>query len=183
VRQRYEEKRRVMVVVSEGAVDKDGNILYEDKSNIDAFGHKKLGGCAQVVAARLKDALGKELKTRNFNAVIPGYLCRCGAPIPLDRDNAIALGKEAVKALDEGADGMMACLQRRGDEIVPTLVAFDALPQKPDGTLVPRRLDGRFYDPEAMWATPAGLEYLKPILGAMPEEPSAPILEVKKISP
>jgi len=182
VLERYRERSEVVIAISEGAVGTDGKVLFEDEENVDQFGHKKLGGCAQVVARKLKDALQDELGTRNFNAVIPGYLCRCGAPTAVDRDNAIAIGREAVKRIHEGADGLMSCLMRKGDELIPASVRFDVLPHDEDGALVPRALDSRFYDAESMSITPAGIEYLKPILGPMPAETEVPRLDVKRVS-
>ncbi|NNJ72012.1 MAG: 6-phosphofructokinase, partial [Enterobacterales bacterium] len=45
------------IVVSEGAAYKDGTFLA-DSGNVDAFGHKQLGGVAPVVANMVKEAYG-----------------------------------------------------------------------------------------------------------------------------
>ncbi|NOZ23421.1 MAG: hypothetical protein GXP25_20290 [Planctomycetes bacterium] len=182
VLERYEQNKEVIIAMSEGAVGPDGKILHEDEANVDAFGHKKLGGVAEFVAQHLKDALAEKLQTRNFNAVIPSYLWRCGAPSAVDRDNAIALGKKAVEDLDQGAGGRMACLVRKGDDLVATSVAFDTLPRKENGSLVPRKMDARFFDPEKMCITDAGVKYFEPILGPMPEARRPAKLDTKKIT-
>ncbi|MEW6354857.1 MAG: 6-phosphofructokinase [Planctomycetota bacterium] len=182
VLERYERSKEVVIAVSEGAVGPDGKILHEDESNVDAFGHKKLGGVAEFVAQRLKDSLGDKLKTRNFNAVIPSYLWRCGAPSAVDRDNAIALGKKAVEDIDEGASDRMACLVRKGDKLVATSVPFDTLPKKPDGSLVPRKMDKRFFDPKKFCITKAGIKYFEPILGPMPDPRRPAVLDIQKIA-
>jgi len=180
--ERYAAQKEVIIALSEGAIGPDGKVLYEDDANVDAFGHKKLGGCAEFVAQWLKDALGEKLQTRNFNSVIPSYLWRCGAPTATDRDNAIALGRKAVEELDHGADARMACLIRKGDELIASAVDFDVLPRNENGSLVPRKMDKRFYDEEKMCITTAGIRYLEPILGPMADPVRPAALSVKKVA-
>ena len=182
VLEHYERSKEVVIAVSEGAVGPDGKVLAEDDSNVDAFGHKKLGGCAEIVAKRLKDSLQDKLKTRNFNTVIPSYLWRCGSPTPTDRDNAIALGQKAVEELHEGAKARLACLVRKGDALVAASAPFSAIPRDADGHLVPRRLDKRFYDPTTMSITPAGVKYFEPILGPMPTARRPAPLDIKRVA-
>jgi len=174
VAKRYAEQKHVVVVVAEGAKYPDGTIISEDTTNLDAFGHAKLGGCADVIARRLKADLGSELKTRNFNAVIPSYLFRCGAPTPLDQRLGIKLGQKALQILLRGKSGVMASVKRTDDTLRVVAVKAKELPRDAEGNIVPKRLDLRFYDKENFCITPEGIEYFKPILGALvpPAEPA-----------
>lgn len=168
VARRYAEQKHVLVVVAEGALYPDGSVISADTTNVDAFGHAKLGGCADVIARRLKADLGGELKTRNFNAVIPSYLFRCGAPTALDKKIGIKLGRKAVQVLARGKSGKMASVKRTGDTLRVVTVDARGLPRDDEGNIVPKRLDSRLYDSENMCVTSDGVEYFKPILGKLP---------------
>ena len=95
LRKTMDDYDNVNIFISEGAgletIVKEMEAAGEEVPR-DAFGHAKLGGCAAVLASWQKRDLGKELNTRNFNAVIPSYLYRSGKPTQVDRDNAIRLG-------------------------------------------------------------------------------------------
>ena len=173
----YRRQKHVVAVVAEGATYEDGQPIYLDQSNVDAFGHAKAGGCCHALAQRLKSDLGETLGTRNFNAVIPSYLFRCGSPAPVDGDLAVQLGGLAVDMLAQGQVDAMACVARRGDRLTVQPQVFDALPRRPDGTIIPRRVDPRFYDAQRFAVTEAGLEYLRPILGPRPPVKAIPTLE------
>jgi len=168
VARKYAEQSHVLVVVAEGAVYTDGTVISEDTTNVDAFGHAKLGGCADVIARRLKADLGGQLKTRNFNAVIPSYLFRCGAPTALDKRIGTKLGRKAVRLLLGGKSGKMASVRRTGDTLRVVTMDVRALPRDSKGNIVPKRLDLRLYDAENLRITSEGIEYFKPILGEMP---------------
>jgi 6-phosphofructokinase 1 len=66
-----------VVVVSEGARDRGGRFLA-DAGTTDAFGHKQLGGVAQVVAQLVRDELGFK-----FHYAIADYLQRSARHISL----------------------------------------------------------------------------------------------------
>lgn len=106
VSERYGAQGHVIIVVSEGARWKDGSSLSADECEKDAFGHPRFKGAAEVLAKRLKADLKDNFDTRNVNAVNPSYLYRCGRACELDSTWAARLGREAVRVLLEGADGL-----------------------------------------------------------------------------
>jgi len=56
---RYAQQGYARVVVAEGVNYKGSyNPISQDESNVDDYGHYKLGGAAQVLAARVKKELG-----------------------------------------------------------------------------------------------------------------------------
>jgi len=179
VARKYLEQGHVLVVVAEGAVYTDGAVISQDVTNVDAFGHAKPGGCAEVIARRLKADLGGELKTRNFNAVIPSYLYRCGTPTPLDKKVGSKLGRKAVQLLLQGKTRKMASVRRTGDTLRIVTVNVRALPRDGKGNIVPKRLDLRLYDKENLTISPAGIEYFRAILGEMPEPSQPPTLQTR----
>lgn len=87
-----------VVLVSEGAqMDGDEGMHYEGTTT-DQYGHKKLGGIGDKVAARLKEVSAKYNNGRRVNVVNQrlGYLVRCGAPDALDSIVPMAFGNLAL---------------------------------------------------------------------------------------
>ena len=112
VKKKAEEKNgQVMVCVSEGIHDKDGNYISELYASgaKDSFGHTQLGGLASVLANVLKEKLGIKVRPIEFS-----LMQRCGAHIAskTDIEEAFNAGSEAVKAAVRGETDKMVCFKR-----------------------------------------------------------------------
>jgi 6-phosphofructokinase 1 len=165
VAKRYIGQKNVVIAIAEGAKYKDGALIASDPSYLDAFGHAKPGGCSEVIAKKLKSDLAKELKTSNFNHVIPSYLLRSGSPIELDKNFALKLGQLAIESVIAESQKQVACVIRSGEKLEPRLLDIeDVLGFDGSGNVIPRGLDLRFYNPEDYQITEAGTEYFKPIM-------------------
>ena len=66
----------------------------------------QLGGVGAKVAARIAELTGKETRT-----VVLGHLLRGGSPTALDRLLGLRFGAAAVRAIEEGQNGIMVGLQ------------------------------------------------------------------------
>ncbi len=99
--------RGLLVTVSEGIRGLDGKPLA-DTGIVDGFGHVIPGGTAQHVTDAIIQKLG--LKSR---AEKPGLLGRAAMPYvsPVDREEAYAVGRAAVKAALAGKSGYMVSIQ------------------------------------------------------------------------
>ena len=98
-----------IVVVAEGARPRPGT-LDVDEPPVDAYGHKRLGGIANVIAAEVEARTGLETRV-----TILGHVQRGGSPSAPDRLLATRFGVAAIDAVHEGAFGQMVAL--RGDAI------------------------------------------------------------------
>ena len=100
-----------VIVVSEGARYRDGRFLA-DAGTTDAFGHKQLGGVAQVVAQLVRDELGFK-----FHYAIADYLQRSARHIAsaTDAKQAYAVGKSAVELALAGHNSIMTTIVRKSD--------------------------------------------------------------------
>ncbi len=103
-----------IVVVSEGAVPadhegEDGMVLQAGGK--DAFGHVRLGGIGERLAAEIERRTGQEAR-----AVVLGHVQRGGTPTAFDRWLATRFGLHAVQAVHDGDFGVMTAL--RGTDIV-----------------------------------------------------------------
>lgn len=179
--ERYRERKHLIVVIAEGARNPEGKPLSES-GIIDAFGHRRLGGCSEWLAAQLKTALAKErnlLSESGISHVIPSYLQRCGSPSSVDREMAIDLGRQAVRVTAEGKDGLVACPILSDSKIVAAVLTVDeVLPRDADGTVIPRTVDPRLYDGANFAITSTGIAYFEKFLGPIPPPYTLPVLEV-----
>lgn len=124
VKKLIDEKRSVVIAVSEGIKDAEGKYLFELADHIefvDAFGHKQLQGTAQFLADKLAGALG--IKTR---AIELSTLQRCAAHMTsrVDITEAFQVGGAAVKVAFEGETGKVIVLKRISDD--PYICITDA---------------------------------------------------------
>ena len=99
-----------IVVVAEGAQPKEGSLTLAD-AEVDAFGHVRLGGIANVLATEIEARTGYETRV-----TILGHIQRGGTPTAYDRVLATRFGIAAIDAVHDGAFGQMVAL--RADEIV-----------------------------------------------------------------
>jgi ATP-dependent phosphofructokinase / diphosphate-dependent phosphofructokinase len=99
-----------IVVVAEGAVPKDGDVVSEH-AGTDAFGHVRLGGIAVALEKAIEERTGFESRM-----TILGHVQRGGTPCAYDRVLGTRFGVAAINAATEGDYGKMVAL--RGTEIV-----------------------------------------------------------------
>jgi ATP-dependent phosphofructokinase / diphosphate-dependent phosphofructokinase len=112
--------RYSVVLVSEGAMFEGGEMIFESAEK-DAYGHMKLGGIGEVVAAKLRDLSPKYNDGRRVNAVNQklGYLVRGGDPDAIDSIVPMAYGNLALDLIIEGIHGRLVVLKNGRYDNVP----------------------------------------------------------------
>jgi ATP-dependent phosphofructokinase / diphosphate-dependent phosphofructokinase len=125
VESRFRTNYAPIIVVAEGALPADGDLITQD-SSLDAFGHVRLSGIGQWLADAIEDRTGHEARV-----TVLGHVQRGGTPTAFDRVLATRLGLAAVDAVAEGAWGVMVALH--GTEIarVPVSEAVGTLKTVP----------------------------------------------------
>lgn len=111
VQKRFESKFAPILVVSEGAVPRDGSGMTLQSGEVDAFGHVRLGGIGDRLANEIEERTGAEAR-----AVVLGHVQRGGTPTAFDRWLATRFGLQAIGAVADGEFGVMVAL--RGKDIV-----------------------------------------------------------------
>ncbi len=101
-----------MVLVSEGAMFEGGEMVFEDRTT-DAYGHAKLGGIGDLVAARLKELTPKFNRGKSINILNQklGYLVRCGDPDAIDAIVPMAYGNLALDLIRKRTHGRLVALK------------------------------------------------------------------------
>ncbi len=119
-RNRHPSKYAV-VLVSEGArMTGHEEMIFEGEER-DQYGHRKLGGIGDIVAARLKELSPKFNRGRQINVVNQrlGYLVRCGDPDALDSIVPMAFGNLALDLVLAGTSGCLVSLRNGCYDSVP----------------------------------------------------------------
>ncbi len=151
-------RQNIVIAVSEGIKDKDGNYISATSGTVDAFGHKQLCGAGKTLENHLKATLGCKVRSVELNV-----LQRAAAHIAskTDIDESIAIGKEAARLGAAGKTAEMVCYKRVGNapyvcEVIS--YAIEAIANKEQ--TIPRE-----------WINEAGndvcaplLDYLRPLI-------------------
>ncbi|MFI5791942.1 6-phosphofructokinase [Streptomyces sp. NPDC051677] len=115
VTSRFRASYAPIVVVAEGAMPRDGDVVLKDGS-LDSFGHVRLSGVGEWLAKEIERRTGNEART-----TVLGHVQRGGTPSAFDRWLATRFGLHAVDAVHEGDFGKMVAL--RGTDIVRVPIA------------------------------------------------------------
>ena len=101
-----------VVLVSEGAMFEGGEMVFKNGTK-DAYGHAKLGGIGNLVAARLKDTSPKYNNGQPINVINQklGYLVRGGDPDAIDSIVPMAYGNLALDLLLKKIHGRLVVLK------------------------------------------------------------------------
>jgi len=113
--------RYAVVLVSEGArLTTQGGMSFEGEET-DMFGHRKLGGIGDQVAAALKEYSGKYNNGRRIDVVSQrlGYLVRSGDPDALDSIVPMAFGNLALDLVLKNQFGRLVSIHRGFYDSVP----------------------------------------------------------------
>lgn len=109
-------KSSVVIAVSEGIKTKEGKFVCElenDNKKIDAFGHKQLSGCAVTLANIISKNMDYKTRAIEFST-----LQRAASHISslTDINEALRVGEEAVKAMNDGNTAVMIVMKRNKDK-------------------------------------------------------------------
>jgi ATP-dependent phosphofructokinase / diphosphate-dependent phosphofructokinase len=115
VQHRFQTRYAPIVVVAEGARPADNDLALSDE-RLDSFGHVRLGGIGQQLAAEIEKRTGKEAR-----CTVLGHIQRGGTPTAFDRVLASRFGIHAIDAVHDGEFGVMVAL--RGTQIARVPIA------------------------------------------------------------
>ncbi len=123
-------RQYAIVVVSEGAAFKEGQFAKQEEQ-LDAFGHVRLGGIGNMLAAEIEKRTKFETRV-----TVLGHIQRGGAPSTFDRVLGTRFGVKAMEMALGGKFGNMVCLA--GNEV--KYAPLDA------GVGVLKTVDKKFFD-------------------------------------
>ncbi len=101
------------VMVSEGATFEGMDKMVYSGTEVDAYGHAKLGGIGELVSERIKEFTPKYNKGKTINIINQklGYLVRGGEPDAIDSIVPMAFGNLALDLILKGVHGRLVVLK------------------------------------------------------------------------
>ncbi len=167
VKAAYEKYGRCIIAASEGIVDPDGNPIVTQLigGEKDSHGNVQLSG-----TGALGDLLGawvkNELNIKRVRADTFGYLQRSflGCVSEVDQSEAREVGEKAAQyAIWHNLDGSVA-MRRVGDYAIEYFLA-----KLSDVARESTHMRDEFINAEGNYVTEAFINYVRPLVGAMPE--------------
>lgn len=109
VKKQLELRDNVIVAVSEGIHDKNGNYISASEQSVDTFGHSQLSGAGKTLEFLVKQNIGVKVRSIEVNV-----LQRCAGHLTslTDIQESMAQGEKAVSLALEGITGSMVTLTR-----------------------------------------------------------------------
>ena len=146
-----------VVVASEGLKNENGE-LYASSSETDSFGHSQLGGLAPKIASLITDKL--DLKN---HWSVADYLQRSARHISslTDIEQAVAVGKAAVKLAAEGKSGVMPIIKRISNSPYEWTISEGDLKEIANQE---KTLPKNFISSDGFRITKDGRDYLQPLI-------------------
>ncbi len=107
------ERNNVVIAVSEGIRDTNGEYISASSTSVDNFGHSQLSGAGKTLELLIKEKLGVKVRSVEINV-----LQRCAAHLASQTDltESVMLGRKAVMYSEEGITACMTVLNRVSNE-------------------------------------------------------------------
>ena len=113
VREELKKTRNVVVAVSEGIKNADGEYISATSAVSDKFGHAQLSGAGKCLEGIIKDRLNIKCRSVELNIL---QRAAAHSASKTDLDESMSLGEKAVEYALEGNSGFMPLLVRTSDE-------------------------------------------------------------------
>lgn len=153
----------IIVAVSEGIRDKDGNYISASTGTKDNFGHSQLSGAGKTLEYLVQERLDVKVRAIELN-----ILQRCGSHIAsrTDIEESFRQGQHGVSLAAEGRTGLMVTVQRAQEG--PYQVSYGAVPVSEVANQV-KSVPPEFIHPNGNDVSPAMVSYLKPLIQGEPD--------------
>lgn len=119
-REFLKDKNNLIVAISEGIRDKEGNYISAGESAADTFGHKQLSGAGQALSELVKERLGVKVRSVEINVL---QRSAAHSASQTDLDEAFKSGEKAVRLAEQGITGAMVIMKRTDN--APYTIAYD----------------------------------------------------------
>lgn len=158
VRSLLQEYDNVIVAVSEGIRDKNGEYISASGETTDNFGHSRLRGAGKTLEYLVEDRLDVKVRSIEFNIL---QRCSSLASSRTDLDESFRQGIHGVSLAAQGNTGRMVILRRTGDDPYQT-VCSDA-PVSEIANQV-KSVPAEFINTQGNDVTDKMISYLRPLI-------------------
>lgn len=156
-------RNNVIVAVSEGICDENGNYISASTAKNDQFGHSQLSGTGKCLEYMIKEEIHVKCRSIEIN-VLQRAAAHCSSLT--DLNEAAALGRQAVIEASKGNTKCMMTLHRISNSPYECTIEYaniDNIANKAKS--IPRE----WINESGNDITPALYEYLEPLISGEPE--------------
>jgi len=157
----------VSIVCGEGLKQADGSPVSASQVR-DKFGNVEFGAMGGAsVAMSLHGLLKERLGLRGeFQITESLIMCAMDRAVELDLEEAYGCGREAVRLAEAGRSGLMVALERQPGKQYRTRYATAALEEV---AVKSKPMPPEYINAEGNFVTEAFLQYVRPLVGPIPE--------------
>lgn len=168
------------VVCGEGITHADGTPVSASQTR-DGFNNVEFGAMGGTSAAMmLHRMIGQEFGWRGeFQVTESLQMCAADRAVPLDIEEAYGCGKLAVRLAEKGVGDVMVTLERRSKRSQPYECGFGTIGLEKVANAA-RPMPSAYIGKDGMSVTGAFLDYLRPLVGELPQYASLTIRRVKR---
>jgi 6-phosphofructokinase 1 len=169
VRETYEAHGYVSIVCGEGITNADGSPVSASEVK-DKFGNVEFGAMGGTsVAVTLHQMISREFGWRGEFQVCESLpMCAADRAVKLDMREAYRCGRQAVKFASRGLGDIMVTLERRAKGRKAYEVGYGAIPLQ-EVAVHARPMPDEYISESGFDVTPAFLDYVRPLVGKLPE--------------
>lgn len=161
VKEVYDRLGWVVVVISEGVCDENGQSLGAAAAagNVDGFGHAMVGDVAPALSSLVTRELGLRARSEK-----PGLLARSSShqASEVDREAAEGVGRFAVEQVLAGEHGFMAAIRRQSNQ--PWRVSYARVPLEKTAN-IERKLPLEYVTEKQNDIAQSFRQYVEPLVG------------------
>lgn len=156
-------RNNVIVAVSEGIRDEDGNYISASTATNDQFGHSQLSGTGKCLEYLVKEEINVKCRSIEIN-VLQRAAAHCSSLT--DLEEAVMLGRRAVAEAEKGNTKCMMTLNRISNTPYQCEIGYAGIDHiANEAKSVPRE----WINEAGNDITPALLEYLAPLIIGEPD--------------
>ena len=164
IEEKFKEKSSIMIAVSEGIHDENGNFLDSgDSQQYDAFGHPIHFGTGKVLENICKEHFGCKVRSIELN-VLQRCAMHCSSEI--DLKEAYEAGYEALKYSLTGKCGYMVTIERTSNEPYETSYSLIEADKVANNI---KYFPTDWINDKGNHIEPQALKYLLPLISPLPE--------------
>lgn len=157
------EKNNVIIAVSEGIRDEEGNYISAAATTVDTFGHSQLSGTGKALEYMVKEHLGVKVRSIELNVL---QRCASHTASLTDLNESFQLGCKAVEGAEQGKTMCMLTMHRTSQNPYCINVHFSSVD---DIANQAKSIPREWINDEGNDVTEALLDYMRPLIQGEPQ--------------
>lgn len=156
-------KNNVIIAVSEGIRDEDGNYISSAAAAADTFGHSQLSGTGKALEYMIKDHIGVKVRSIELNVL---QRCASHTASLTDLNESFQLGVKAVEGAEQGETMCMLTMHRTSQVPYCINIHFSSVD---DIANQAKSIPREWINEAGNDVTPELLDYMRPLIQGEPD--------------